>query len=350
MKILVDGYWWHEGPHSNRMVLLEIVKHWMRFFPDDELLVAVPKGRKGVGLHRPPVGVSAVTTHMRTHPAINSIELPMIARRESADAILAFNFAAMSKRAAVFLHDVLFQTNPEWFTPLERLYYSAMPILAHRARTVITTSANECSRISENNPRLQRVVNCGLAASSSLTDAEPQRVGLDISTDRFILCVGRFNVRKNLEVTVRALRQSGLLSESFPLVVVGEPSGVPADISEFAEAIANKSIVIAQSVTDEELSWLYSNCRLFVCLALDEGFGLPVVEAATFGAPILASDIPVFRETLGSYGTFVRPTDTEAIAATARRLVTIDRDSGSYVARYTWRLVCERIRDELGRL
>ena len=87
-----------------------------------------------------------------------------------------------------------------------------------------------------------------------------------------------------------------------------------------------------------------------MCLALDEGFGLPAVEAAKFGAPVLASDIPVFRETLGSYGTLIAPQDTEAIAAAARRMATTRRDSTRYVERHSWASICKCIRNELQRL
>jgi glycosyltransferase involved in cell wall biosynthesis len=350
MKIVIDGYWWHEGPRSNRMVLLEIVRHWTAQFPDDQLILVLPNARGRSRHPLPPADVKIVKSHLRLHPAINSIELPMIARRESADAILAFNFAAMSKRGVVLLHDVLFQTNPEWFTPIERAYCSAMPILARGARSVIATSATEQERIIANNPKLRRVVRCGLAVASSLADAEPQRPDLDLAADSFIVFVGRFNIRKNLEVTVRAIQESGVLSADFPLVLIGEPSGIPAGVSEFEQDIANKSIVIAQGLTEGELKWLYTNCRFLVCLSLDEGFGLPVVEAASFGAPVLASDIKVFRENLGSYPSFVRPTDSQAVAAAARRMVTTHRSSTRYVEQHSWRSVCENIRGEFDRL
>jgi glycosyltransferase involved in cell wall biosynthesis len=350
MRVLIDGYWWCEGPISNRMVTLEIIKHWAQEFPADELILAVPTDRRQAGLPLPPRNARIVATHFRIHPAINFFELPMIARRESVDAILAFNFAARSKHCAVFLHDVLFQTNPEWFTPIERAYYSAMPILARSARSVIATSASERVRITDANPNLRRVVNCGLTVSSSLAEAESQQPKLDLTPLSFAICVGRFNIRKNLEVTVRGMLESGLVSPQFPLVLIGEPSGAPAYVNEFAAAIADRSIVIANRITDGELKWLYTNCRLFVCLSLGEGFGLPVVEAAHFGAPVLASDIPVFRETLGSYATFVQPTDTDAIAMAARRMLTDPYSRHPYVEQHTWRSICECIRSELERL
>ena len=49
-------------------------------------------------------------------------------------------------------------------------------------------------------------------------------------------------------------------------------------------------------------------------LSLDEGFGLPLAEARYFGTPAVVSDLPVFHEVLGDYGTFVNPTDPTDIA------------------------------------
>ncbi len=349
MRILVDGFWWLEGPQSNRMVLVELMTHWVSLYPDDELILAVR--RTSTGASDPLIhGVEIVPTRLRLHPAINAIELPIIARRRSVDVVLAFNFAAPSKRSVVFLHDVMFQSNPEWFTPLERVYFSVMPILARRAGSVIATSETERQRIATCNPHLGRVVGCGLAMSSSLEASAPVEPSLGLGINSFALCVGRLNVRKNLEITIRAMRRSGLLSRSFPLVVIGEPSGRIANTAEFADAVAEGELIMAPRLEEAELKWLFMNCALFLCMSLDEGFGLPVVEAASFGAPVLVSDIPVFRETLGSYGTFVDPTDADTIAAYARQMVGAGVVRDRYEAPFTWNFVCATIRNELQRV
>ena len=56
------------------------------------------------------------------------------------------------------------------------------------------------------------------------------------------------------------------------------------------------------------------NCALFCFLSLGEGYGLPPVEAAYFGARVLVSDIPVFRENLGGAAEYVDPNDVSAIS------------------------------------
>lgn len=348
MKILVDGYWWAEGPTSNRMVLHEIVRQWARDYPGDQMILAVPSHANAST--SVPDGVEMAETRLRVHPAINFLELPAIARRRSADAILAFNFAANSSSGVVFLHDVLFQSNPEWFTRIERAYFSAMPLLAPRASSVITTSQSELRRIRGLNPRLRRVVCSGLSVATSFIAAEAADPGLRLVPGEYLLCVGRFNVRKNLAVTLRAALRSGVLSRTRPLVVVGEPSGrITLWDHEFRAAIDAGTLRIVERVSDAHLKWLYSHCALFVCMSLGEGFGLPPVEAATLGCRVLASDIPVFRETLGSHAEFVDATDVDAIADAIRgtmRLQPSARENG-YRQPHTWSSVCAVIRREL---
>jgi len=59
-------------------------------------------------------------------------------------------------------------------------------------------------------------------------------------------------------------------------------------------------------VTDAELAGLYKGAAALVYPSLTEGFGLPPLEAMRLGAPVIASDIEVFREVLGGGATFVR--------------------------------------------
>lgn len=348
MKILVDGYWWLEGPTSNRMVLQEIVGRWAGDYPGDQMILAVPSAAKAS--IPAPEGVQVVRTRLRVHPAINFVELPVIARRRCADAILAFNFAANSTSGVVFLHDVLFQSNPEWFTGAERAYFSAMPLLARRASTVITSSRAECSRIRRFNPRLRRVVSSGLSVASSFDAVEATDPGLRLSDRKYLLCVGRLNVRKNLAVTLRAALRSGVLSEDFPLVVVGEPSGRITHLDDELRAAAEAGALrIVGKVSDAHLKWLYNHCALFVCLSLDEGFGLPPVEAASVGCRVLASDVPVFRETVGPHATFVDAADVDAIADAIRDIVRRQHPARltGYGPAHTWSNVCAAIRNEL---
>ena len=66
-------------------------------------------------------------------------------------------------------------------------------------------------------------------------------------------------------------------------------------------------------VSDASLVSLYKNCRAAIIASVAEGFGLPIFEAANFGAPLILSDIPVFRELAQRSAKFFEPGDSKAL-------------------------------------
>lgn len=56
-----------------------------------------------------------------------------------------------------------------------------------------------------------------------------------------------------------------------------------------------------------------------IAASYGEGFGLPLIEAAHYGLPIIARDIPVFREVAGSYAYYFNITDSESLAFEVRQ-------------------------------
>ncbi|RZL84969.1 MAG: glycosyltransferase family 1 protein [Rhodococcus sp. (in: high G+C Gram-positive bacteria)] len=314
MRILVDAYWWVDGPYSNRLVLREIVLRWRSAFPDDELVLAIPSKWSDSDAELP-AGVERIPTRMRRHPAINAIELPRYLKSgRDFDAVFLQNFGAPASNAAVLVHDVLFQSNPEWFTTIERLYLSAIPYLAKRTGLVMTTTQNEAERVIAYNSLTSEVPVTRLGLSTTLLNARARKPGLALESREFLLTVGRLNIRKNLENTIAAAIESGAISESFPLVVVGQKSGRFSESSAVRSGVDTGAVIFVEFATDDELRWLYENCALFCFLSLGEGYGLPPVEAAYFGARVLVSDIPVFRENLGGRAEYVDPNDVSAIS------------------------------------
>lgn len=315
MRVLFDGYWWVDGPLSNRQVQREIVRHWIDEFPDDDAVLVLR--HRDAAAADVPRGTRVVTTRLWPHGVASIAHYPRLARRSGAEVIVTHNFTPWTTPSAVFVHDVMFQTDPDWFTRPERLYYSLIPLLLPRATVVATSSRHEAERIAAQNRRVRGPVHpIGLAVGTDLAAAEPARpAGLD-GVDRFVLSVGRLNVRKNLGRTFAGALASGTIDRERPLVVVGEPEGVRTDVEPAVRAAIDAGAVrLLGGVDDAGLAWLYGHADLFVFLSLDEGFGLPPVEALHFGCPVLASDIPVLRETLTDRAGYVDPLDVTAIAA-----------------------------------
>jgi glycosyltransferase involved in cell wall biosynthesis len=215
--------------------------------------------------------------------------------------------------STVYLHDVLFMTNPEWFTKTERLYFSFMNRFSKRADLVFTSTQTEGDRV-RRLTSARKVLPVGLGLSRELMDGIAMSPVTGLNHGSFVLTVGRLNIRKNLARVIHAALDTGQITPSHPLVVVGSPNGKAGETSpELETAIESGAVVFTGFVDEATLRWLYSNTSLFVFLSLGEGFGMPPVEASYFGAPVLASDLPVFRETLRTRAHFVDPTEVGEI-------------------------------------
>jgi len=316
MKIVFDAFWWGGGPPSLRHVMREIVLMWQKRYPLDELILVTRSKHNAASRNDIPDTASVRESPIWPQAFFAAGPVARIARQENADVVITHNFAARvpGRVSAIYLHDVLFETNPEMFTPLELRYFALMTRWVRHADVVFTSSYSEADRIRQNT-HARRVIPVGLGLSEELIEPgalEEQYPGLTAKS--YLLTVGRLNVRKNLERTILAAIESGVLTPTFPLVVVGSPDGKEVELSDAVrDAIADGRIIFTGFVTEARLRWLYRNTPLFMFLSLGEGFGMPPVEAAYFGAPVLASDLAVTRENLGALAHYVDPTDTEAI-------------------------------------
>jgi glycosyltransferase involved in cell wall biosynthesis len=264
------------------------------------------------------------------------------------DVVVSQNYTPLRTRAvrAVFIHDLMFEEHPEFFSIKERMYFSGMAPSARYADVVFSSTATEAARIARMRPELsERIRSVGLSLPTAFVSQKATDPGIGVKPMSFILCVGRLNVRKNVDRLIDALLSADLISPEFPLLIVGQPDGLSIRGTDATDG----RVRFLGRVDDGELKWLYEQCRLFVFPSLDEGFGLPVVEAAVSGAPMVLSDIPAFRE-LAPSAKFFDPTDEGAIVAAVAAEIALGAPSQSPVIRIpTWSEVVRRIRSELQR-
>jgi glycosyltransferase involved in cell wall biosynthesis len=320
MRVLFDGYWWRSGPLANRTVQREFILAWARVFPDDEIVVAVRGADRPVDL---PKSMAKVSTRLWPHALSNRLELARYASSVRADAVIAHNYAprrAPGARSVVFIHDVMFAEHPEWFSRKERVYFAPMLPWSAGADAVATSTRTEADRIRRHGRGARApIAVTGLAPPATLTGAGRRPPGVPESQE-FAITVGRLNVRKNLAAVLRAAGASGRITSRSPLYVVGGTahSGRGPGLGDDVEALrAEGRVVFLGPIPDDELTWMYAHAALTVSLSLDEGFGMPAVEAALHGSPLVVSDIPVFRETVGEYARFVDPLAEAGVVAEA---------------------------------
>jgi glycosyltransferase involved in cell wall biosynthesis len=148
---------------------------------------------------------------------------------------------------------------------------------------------------------------------------------LPVQREEVILFVGTLQLRKNVIRLVEAFEQAYL--PPWRLILAGAPGGYGG--SEIAERIANSryrdKIEVTGYVTREELEKLYGRASIFAFPSLDEGFGIPVLEAMAHGVPVLTSNRPALAEIAADAAILADPLQTDAMAAQLRNLM---QDSG----------------------
>jgi glycosyltransferase involved in cell wall biosynthesis len=137
----------------------------------------------------------------------------------------------------------------------------------------------------------------------------------------FYLFVGSTGSYKNLGTLIRAFAEMRDETDRFLLLAGHSMEQLEPHFVDLAvQGRVENRIVRLVHPDDELLCQAYNAADAFVFPSLQEGFGIPLVEAMRCGTPVVASDIPVFREICGEAALFFDPHDHEALA---RQLVLV---------------------------
>ena len=147
----------------------------------------------------------------------------------------------------------------------------------------------------------------------SLMDAVLPRYGLQ--KGHYCLSVGTIEPRKNLKRLLIAYRGLPLSQrQAFPLVLVGSEGWNSEGIHHMMQEAQREGwLRYLAYVQEQDLPALYAGARIFICVSLYEGFGLPVLEAMACGTPILCSLRASLPEVAGECALYVEADDPEAI-------------------------------------
>ena len=159
-------------------------------------------------------------------------------------------------------------------------------------------------------------------------DAVRARYGIP-ADHRYVLCVNTLEPRKNMIAAIEAyasLISDGQL-EGVCLVIAGSRGWIFDELMARCESLADvghPSVVLTGYVRDSDMAALYSGASLFCYPSLDEGFGLPVLEAMRCGVPVITSDRAPLVEVAGDAALFVDPHDTDDLASAMQTLLSDD--------------------------
>jgi len=133
----------------------------------------------------------------------------------------------------------------------------------------------------------------------------------------FVMYAGGFDPRKNIGALIQAFALlPGAVRQSHQLVIVGgapEPARLELIALMAKVGVATDEVVFTGYVSDSDLVKLYNLCALYVFPSLQEGFGLPALEAMSSGAIVIGSNTSSLPEVIGHPGALFDPRDPQAI-------------------------------------
>lgn len=137
--------------------------------------------------------------------------------------------------------------------------------------------------------------------------------------ENMILFTGAIQKRKNIARLVRAFER---VPKGWTLVLAGAPNGYGAEeeLSAVETSSRRPDIRVAGYVSRDELDALYARAAIFAFPSLDEGFGMPVLEAMANGAAVATSNCSAMPEVAGDAALLVDPRDEESIGDALFRL------------------------------
>jgi glycosyltransferase involved in cell wall biosynthesis len=245
------------------------------------------------------------------------------------------------KNQVVTIHDASVFDHPEWFNPTFSLWTRlSWKILARRIKAIITVSnfSRDRLRLHLGIPEGKiHVIHNGVGKpfepqSQKAIEMVKEKYGLD---KPYFLFVGTDDPRKNLVGLVQAWESLNLKSHS--LFVAGAKGNV------FSNERGRETRPLQMYVSDEELPVLYSGAAAVIVPSFYEGFGLTVLEAMACGVPVIASDIPVFRELFEGAALFADPHEPKEITDAMLKIIEdkslamrLQEQGLAHAAKFSW--------------
>lgn len=207
----------------------------------------------------------------------------------------------------LMVHDLIPLRHPEFCVPLFSLVFRKWllkmlqcsdAVVCNSAATEADLHAYAASHQLKLPPTSNFRLGCDLTRVANDSDVRQSLTGFVSGESPCFAAIGSIEPRKNYAWLLSVFEQLWTKDHRAKLLIVGRPT---ADCQELIQRLKQHPqqggrLLTIFDASDAEIAHIYASCRALVFPSLAEGFGLPLVEARTRGCPVIANDLPVFRE------------------------------------------------------
>lgn len=223
-------------------------------------------------------------------------------------------------------HDAFFFENPEHYGKLWLWLYhqTAIPAGKRAAYIVVPTeySKNQINRYTHIPLKQMMVIPEGPKSLDkiSVDDSSQLLNRFKITSGNYLLHVGAMYKRKNIPALIYAFRQVKAAHAGLKLVLAGSPPS--KDLGNDWELIQNaitetalqNDVILTGYLSDAELAGIYQHALLYIFPSINEGFGIPILEAFKYDLPVLVANNTCLPEVGGDAVVTFNPFDSDDIA------------------------------------
>lgn len=256
----------------------------------------------------------------------------------------------------VTIHDILFETHPQYFTSLFRIRSRVlMRLSAWRASHIFTVSEFSRQEMLTHYrvaPEKISVIHNGIDEIRFYAGEAGKEIieSRNLVSKGYLLSVGRLEPRKNHVALLRAYAR--LQATTLPLVIIGQLHfGFDEVFQVIRDLHLESRVHILSDVKDDELPAFYRHAKLFVYPTWAEGFGMPPLEAMASGVPVISSNSTSIPEVVGDAAVLIDPGDIDALVNAMDHLLTdqefysdMQRRGIKQVKAFQWGVAAEKVR------
>lgn len=179
-------------------------------------------------------------------------------------------------------------------------------------------------------------------------------ISQDKKNEISFLMVSTVEPRKKYDQLVKSFEILWQKKLNVKLIIVGRKEWNNDNVCKMIETSKyfNKQLFwYNEGITDEELCKLYEKCTAFIFTSIAEGCGLPIIEAASFGKPLIVRDIPVFREIANNNAFYFNSEKPENLANNIEKWMTLYKENlepKSYFNCNSWKQSTIELVDKIG--